>query len=824
MKKLAAILAVVVTLTSLGLPAAAENFKNVCVDGRTVEFKDVESKIIGNYVMLPARFVTEAMGCTFTWKPEQKKAYVTADGFEAVFTVGSAEAEYTVNGEMTTVLMDAAAVLENNRMLLPESAVKSLAVMVGYNVLPEDADRSIIITSPAAVSVTVDGKAVEYEACAPALVGETAMIPVRFAAKAMGLDFAWDAKAGVAKVTKGGLEAVFTVNNETVKLGKTGVYKAERRIMLNGGRLYAPLKAVAEMAAFFGAETRLEGNSLAIAPAKPYRVSVGGEEVVFPDVQPLERDGVRMIPLRALCDKAGFKFLWFAAEGYAKISNNDESKYVLIYAGADEYAEYTRNVESGRVRPDCPAILVGDRLVASIDTVIKLAGFFGRSAAAGDTGLEIDPSDSGRADDNVVVKEENNDVKVTYNGAEVVFPDAGCIIQEGRVLVPVRAVVEAMQMKVDWDGQGRAATIDNQGDTLKITVDSATMEGQKDGGSQAVELDVPAVIIDGRIYVPVRAVMEFFGATVNWEGSTRTVVINDGGLSGGSDEAEPQPQTKPDGFASLGFTVDAPEGAESVVRTAENGCARVEFTLGGVRYALLASGDGTDVTARYGAEEGRALNYGVSVNGVDTKINASALAAGGQLAAWEIGAYKFSLYTAGEVSRSDLFSIAGKAAQTFVITREVEENNKDEGPTAQLPNPVVPSGGDFSAIGMALAAPEGAEAAEYSVIADKVAQAAFTYGGASYIFRGGVAEGDVSGVYSALEEGYDIIAAESNGAAVSVVSRKIVGGGRLATWSVGGASFSLYTEASPSDEDFAKLCGLCAAAGGSLNADGGQGR
>ncbi len=821
MKKLAAMLAAVVALTSLSIPVTAENFKNVIVDGKTVAFKDVESQIVGNYVMLPVRFVSEAMGCTFTWKPEQKKAFVAADGFEAVFTVGSKEAEYIVNGEKTAVLMDAAAVLTNNRMLLPESALKSLAVMVGYNVLPEDADRSIIITSPDAVSVTVGGKAVEYEACAPALVGDTAMAPVRFVAGAMGLDFAWDAKTGVAKVTKDGLEAVFTVNNDSVRLGQTGVYKAERRIMLNGGRLYAPLKAIAETAAFFGAETQLEDNTLAITPAKPYKVSVGGEAVTFPDVQPLERDGVRLIPLRALCDKAGFKFLWFAADGYAKISNKDESKYVLLYAGADEYAEYTRNVESGRVRPDYPATLVGDRLLASIDTVIKLAGFFGRSAAASDIGLEIDPSDSGRADDNIVVEEEKNDVKVTYNGAEVVFPDAGCIIQEGRVLIPVRAVVEAMQMKVDWDGQGRAATIDNQGDKLKITVDSATMEGQKDGGSQSVELDVPAVIIDSRIYVPVRAVMEFFGATVNWEGSTRTVIINDD-LSQGSEQTAPQPETQPDGLALLGFAVGAPEGAESVVSAAENGCARVEFTMGGIRYILLASGNGTDVSSRYGAEEGRALSYGVTVNGVDTKINAAALAAGGQLARWEIGAYKFSLYTAGEVSRSDMFSTASKAAQTFVITREVEENNKDEGPTAQLPNPVVPSGGDFSAIGMALSAPEGAESAEYSVIADKVAQSVFTYGGASYTFRGGVTGGDVSGVYSALEEGYDIIAAESDGAAVSVVARKIVGGGRLATWNAGGASFSLFTEANTSDEEFEGLCKLCAASGKSLKTGGGQ--
>ena len=43
--------------------------------------------------------------------------------------------------------------------------------------------------------------------------------------------------------------------------------------------------------------------------------------------------------------------------------------------------------------------------------------------------------------------------------------------------------------------------------------------------SSAVALDSPACIIDERTLVPVRAISEAFGAGVDWDGSTQTVTI-----------------------------------------------------------------------------------------------------------------------------------------------------------------------------------------------------------------------------------------------------------------------------------------------------------
>ena len=43
--------------------------------------------------------------------------------------------------------------------------------------------------------------------------------------------------------------------------------------------------------------------------------------------------------------------------------------------------------------------------------------------------------------------------------------------------------------------------------------------------SKKIELDVPAIIVGGRTYLPLRAVAEAMDAKVNWNGDERIVEI-----------------------------------------------------------------------------------------------------------------------------------------------------------------------------------------------------------------------------------------------------------------------------------------------------------
>ncbi len=112
-------------------------------------------------------------------------------------------------------------------------------------------------------------------------------------------------------------------------------------------------------------------------------------------------------------------------------------------------------------------------------------------------------------------------ITVTLNGTEIVFADQAPTIVDGRTLVPLRAIFEALGASVEWNGETRTVT-SAKGDTaISLTIDTPTLYVN----GEAKTLDVPAMIINGRTMVPARAVAEAYGVEVAWDGDTRTVIL-----------------------------------------------------------------------------------------------------------------------------------------------------------------------------------------------------------------------------------------------------------------------------------------------------------
>ena len=112
------------------------------------------------------------------------------------------------------------------------------------------------------------------------------------------------------------------------------------------------------------------------------------------------------------------------------------------------------------------------------------------------------------------------DVKV--NGQSITF-DQAPIIDNGRTLVPVRAIFEALGASVEWYSETGTVVSKKGKTTVKMTIGSSTM--QKDG--KDITLDVPAQLINDRTLVPVRAIAEAFGCNVDWNSNTQTVTITE---------------------------------------------------------------------------------------------------------------------------------------------------------------------------------------------------------------------------------------------------------------------------------------------------------
>jgi hypothetical protein len=119
-------------------------------------------------------------------------------------------------------------------------------------------------------------------------------------------------------------------------------------------------------------------------------------------------------------------------------------------------------------------------------------------------------------------EEENNDIdvlndgnyiNVSAGGKNIIWTDAQPFIDENeRTQIPIRAVAEAMDCKVDWDDATETATI-TKGDTV-ITITIGSDDLNVNGN--ITKMDTAAQISDERTYIPVRFVGEALGMNVNW--------------------------------------------------------------------------------------------------------------------------------------------------------------------------------------------------------------------------------------------------------------------------------------------------------------------
>lgn len=113
------------------------------------------------------------------------------------------------------------------------------------------------------------------------------------------------------------------------------------------------------------------------------------------------------------------------------------------------------------------------------------------------------------------------DIRVKLNEKTLEFDVAPTIVDD-RTLVPMRTIFEELGADVSWDNDTLTATGVLDDTTVSITVNESELI--KNG--QSIELDSPAIIIDDRTLVPVRAVSEAFGCGVSWDSKTYTVNIS----------------------------------------------------------------------------------------------------------------------------------------------------------------------------------------------------------------------------------------------------------------------------------------------------------
>lgn len=98
------------------------------------------------------------------------------------------------------------------------------------------------------------------------------------------------------------------------------------------------------------------------------------------------------------------------------------------------------------------------------------------------------------------------------------------IIENGRMLIPLRAVSEKFNSEVTWNQAKKTITIIRGKRELLLHVNSRTALLN----NAAFRLDVPAKIDNGTTYVPARVFAEAFGGTALWSKQERKTTITIG--------------------------------------------------------------------------------------------------------------------------------------------------------------------------------------------------------------------------------------------------------------------------------------------------------
>ena len=112
----------------------------------------------------------------------------------------------------------------------------------------------------------------------------------------------------------------------------------------------------------------------------------------------------------------------------------------------------------------------------------------------------------------------NESIKIYVDNQQL---SANGILINGTTIVPLRAIFEALDSRVKWDGETQTITATRPYRIIELTIGKT--EATKNGSP--ISLTVSPRIINGSTYVPLRFVSESLGAEVVWDGTTKSVFI-----------------------------------------------------------------------------------------------------------------------------------------------------------------------------------------------------------------------------------------------------------------------------------------------------------
>lgn len=104
-------------------------------------------------------------------------------------------------------------------------------------------------------------------------------------------------------------------------------------------------------------------------------------------------------------------------------------------------------------------------------------------------------------------------------------------IYEGRTMMPLRAISEALDATVYWFSDTNNIQIVSYDTLLALTIGNSMMgkykiqNGEPSAEPESIKMEVKPMIVNDRTYVPLRAISEAFDAKISWDNPNRSAII-----------------------------------------------------------------------------------------------------------------------------------------------------------------------------------------------------------------------------------------------------------------------------------------------------------
>ncbi len=120
-------------------------------------------------------------------------------------------------------------------------------------------------------------------------------------------------------------------------------------------------------------------------------------------------------------------------------------------------------------------------------------------------------------------------IPILYNDTHVYTkPDVlkqarvlAALVRNGTILIPLRSMFEQMGASVSYDPSNQTVTVSKAGASVKVTVGKPEVVVN----GETRPLDVPPIMWQGQVLVPVRVISEGMGAYVQWVQNRHVVVV-----------------------------------------------------------------------------------------------------------------------------------------------------------------------------------------------------------------------------------------------------------------------------------------------------------